>query len=175
MTEPSHPVVVNMDDVLADPATADAHSPGADFEARFGFVGQALGTRRIGATVTEVPPGKKAWPRHYHLANDEMFVILAGTGTLHHGDDDLALKPGDVAHLAGGTGIPFQIENTGNEALRYLALSTLNTADVFVYPDSGKFGFLGGSGPMRPDLAGRARVLRFIKQDSGVGYWDGEL
>ncbi|MEM8761503.1 MAG: cupin, partial [Pseudomonadota bacterium] len=59
---------------------------------------------------------------------------------------------------------------------RYLAISTLDPTDVFVYPDSGKIGFLAGSGPMRADQAGdRARMIRFIKDDMKAGYWEGEL
>ncbi|MEL6267915.1 MAG: cupin domain-containing protein [Pseudomonadota bacterium] len=175
MTDRPSPVV-SLDAVLADPALSDTNRPGPGFDARLGAVGRALGSRKIGATVTVVAPGAKAWPRHYHFINDEMFVILAGTGTLHYGEDDHPLAPGDVAYVEAGTAIPFQIENTGAEALRYLALSTLEQADVFVYPDSGKIGFLAGSGPMRGDQAGdRPRFLRFISDDMKTGYWDGEV
>ncbi|MEL6480972.1 MAG: cupin domain-containing protein [Pseudomonadota bacterium] len=175
-TPPKPKPVVNMEAVLADPAFSDTNSPGAGFEARLGAVGRALGTRKLGATLTVVAPGKKAWPRHYHMTNDEMFVILSGTGTFHHGEETYPLAPGDVAYGEAGTGIAFQIENTGTEELRYLALSTLESADVFVYPDSGKIGFLAGSGPMRADQASeKPRIIHFIRNDMKAGYWDGEL
>ncbi|MEL7140059.1 MAG: cupin domain-containing protein [Pseudomonadota bacterium] len=168
--------VINMDAVLDDPALSDTNRPGGAFDARLGAVGRALGTRKLGATVTVVAPGKKAWPRHYHMTNDEMFVVLSGTGIFHHGEDAYPLSTGDIAYGEAGTAIPFQIENTGTEDLRYLAISTLDPTDVFVYPDSGKIGFLAGSGPMRADQAGdRPRMIRFIKDDMKAGYWEGEL
>lgn len=170
------PPIVNIAEVLADSAFSDTNRPGPGFDATLGAVGRALGTRKIGATATTVAPGAKAWPRHYHFINDEMFVILAGTGTLHYGEADHPLKPQDVVHIEAGTGIAFQIENTGEAPLTYLALSTLEPADVFVYPDSGKIGFLAGSGPMRGDTAdGRPRMIRFIAEDMKTGYWDGEV
>lgn len=175
MTDRPAPVV-NIADVLADPGLTDTNRPGTGFDATLGAVGRALGTRKIGATATVVAPGAKAWPRHYHFINDEMFVILSGHGTLHFGEDRHALKSQDVVHIEAGTGIPFQIENTATEALTYVALSTLEQADVFVYPDSGKIGFLAGSGPMRGDTAGKGpRMIRFIREDMKTGYWDGEV
>jgi len=125
--------------------------------------------------VTIVPPGKAAWPRHYHYNNDEMFLVLVGSGTLHYGEDDFALKPLDVVHIAAGTGIPFQIENTGAEELRYLAISTLNPADVFVYPDSNKVGIMSLAAPFR-DLSGDGLkpFRKWINAGMSVGYWDDE-
>lgn len=176
MTDPAdRPPVVNIDAVLADPTLTDTNGPRGRFHATLGFVGRALGTRNIGVTVTVVPAGRKAWPRHYHFANDEMFVILAGEGTLHYGEADHPLRAGDVVHIEAGTGVPFQIENTSAAELRYLALSTLRHPDVFVYPDSDKVGFVAGTGPMRPDTAdGRPRLIHFLREDMRAGYWDGE-
>ena len=175
MTEPKAPIV-NIATVLDDPALTDTNAPGGGFEARLGFIGKALGTRRLGINVTVVPAGKKAWPRHYHYANDELFVVLEGRGTLHYGDADHPLRAGDVVHIEAGTGIPFQIENTADEELRYLALSTLDHPDVFVYPDSDKIGVMAGGGPMREASdPTKPKLVRFIRADMQVGYWDGEV
>ena len=174
---PSKPVV-NVDEVLTQSEYTDTNPERGKFQARFGFIGKALGTRKIGINVTVVPAGKAAWPRHYHYNNDEMFLVLEGTGTLHHGEDDYPIKPMDVIHIEAGTGIPFQIENTGTEELRYLALSTLDPADVFVYPDSQKVGIMSLAAPFR-DLSGQADgglepFRRWISTDMSVGYWDNE-
>ncbi|MEM6355618.1 MAG: cupin domain-containing protein [Pseudomonadota bacterium] len=110
------------------------------------------------------------------MTNDEMFVVLSGTGIFHHGEDAHQLGTGDVAYGEAGTAIPFRIENTGTGDLRSLAIGTLDPTDVFVYPDSGKTGFLAGSGPMRADEAGhRPRMIRFLKDDMKARYWEGEL
>ncbi|MBC6408259.1 MAG: cupin domain-containing protein [Rhodobacteraceae bacterium] len=67
------------------------------------------------------PKSKAAFPRHYHYQNDELFVILEGRETLHYGDTDYPLKPMDVVSILAGTGLPFQIDNTGDNEMRYLA------------------------------------------------------
>lgn len=166
--------VVNLEDVLASPDLVDRNGPRGPFEARIGMVGRALGTRDLGVNVTVVPPGKRAWPRHYHYANDEMFVVLSGTGTLRYGDEEHPIRSGDVVSILAGTGIPFQIVNSGEENLRYLAISTLKHPDVFVYPDSGKIGFVAGGGPMREAPDGRDKLVRFVAADHRLGYWEGE-
>ncbi len=175
MTTTTAPIV-NIEAVLGDPAFTKTNGPRGHFEAQLGYIGKALGTKNIGITATVVPAGKRAWPRHYHYANDELFIVLAGTGTLHYGDDQYPLRAGDVVNIEAGTCIPFQIENTSTGELRYLALSTLKHPDVFVYPDSDKIGFTAGGPPMReaqnPD---RGKLGRYIRADMEVDYWDGEV
>ena len=167
--------VINIKDVLANPEFTDSNPERGKFQANFGFIGRALGTNKIGINVTIVPPGKAAWPRHFHYNNDEMFLMLEGQGTLHYGDDDFPLKALDVINIAAGTGIPFQIENTGDVELRYLAFSTLDPADVFVYPDSNKIGVMSLAAPLR-DLAAQESAnlpafRKWINADMSVGYW----
>ncbi len=158
-------------DVAADPAFRDDNDHAERFAARLTLLGKALGTSQIGLTVTEVPPGRAAWPRHFHHVNEEVFWILEGEGRLRYGDTDRALAPNDWVRIAPGTGIAFQIRNEGTVPLRYLALSGLSPTDVFEYPDSGKIGVVtGGGGPMR----GPHGRLFFTKLDHQTPYWDGE-
>jgi uncharacterized cupin superfamily protein len=174
MTTPFKPVA-NIDAVLSDPALTDRNGPRGNFDATLGFIGRALGSRDIGVTITVVAPGKRAWPRHYHFANDELFVILSGSGTLDYGNEMYPLKANDVVSIVAGTAIPFQIINTSQAELRYLAISTLKHPDVFVYPDSDKVGVMAGGPPMREAREGAEKFVRFIHADHRVGYWDGEV
>lgn len=104
-----------------------------------------------------------------------MLVVLVGEGTLYYGDASAQIHQGDAIAVEAGTGIPFQIHNTSSGELRYLAISTLNHPDVFVYPDSKKIGLMAGGGPMREAaVPGRPKLIRFIHDDMKVGYWDGE-
>lgn len=171
---PANPPIANIDDILATPEHVDRNGPRGGFDATIGMIGRALATKNIGINVTVVAPGKCAWPRHYHHANDELFIILEGHGTLDYGKDDYPLKPNDVVSIISGTGIAFQIRNTSDAQLKYLALSTLNHPDVFVYPDSDKIGFVTGGGPMRESATGMEKLVRFIRADHRVGYWEGE-
>ena len=37
---------------------------------------------RLTASVYEIPPGKAAYPYHFHTESAELFLILSGTGEL---------------------------------------------------------------------------------------------
>jgi uncharacterized cupin superfamily protein len=157
---------------LAD-LTLTEQTHGDTFAARFAPVTPRTGSPHIGARLTEVPPGKRAWPHHCHHANDEMFVILSGSGTLRFGEETHAITAGDVAICpAGGVDTAHQIINTGSEPLRYLAISSMNQPDVMEYPDSNKLFVVAGS-PPGGDKSKRTAEL-IVKRDAGVDYWDGE-
>jgi uncharacterized cupin superfamily protein len=100
---PIEPPIVNWEDVLSNPEFTDVNGPRGQFHATLGLVGKALGTKNIGINVTVVPAGKKAWPRHYHFSNDELFIVLSGEGTLHYGDQDHPIKTDDVISIEAGT------------------------------------------------------------------------
>ncbi len=170
------PPIINVADVELQPRPAAfaASGPAAEkYDARMGQIASALGAVKLGYNVTAVPPGKRAFPCHNHLVNEEMFFVLEGQGEVRIGEATYPIRPGDViACPAGGAETAHQIRNTGSVDLKYLAVSTKLSPDIAEYPDSGKFGVLADL-PPGPD--GKPRGLRFIgRQALGVGYWEGE-
>lgn len=148
-------------------------SHGDKFQARIAPVGPVLGALKLGYNVTAVPPGKRAFPFHNHHANEELFFVLDGAGTLRFGNDEYPLRKGDfIAAPCGGPQLAHQIINTGATELRYIAVSTTIDTDVFQYPDSGKFGVVGGRKP--GSAAAEASFRKFTLDDAGVDYWHGE-
>ena len=83
-------VTLNLGDL---PLQASGH--GSRFEARSAELGVRLGLFGLGAALFEVPPGKVSGPLHRHHTSDEMFVILAGTGTYRYGGQRIAVRAGD--------------------------------------------------------------------------------
>ena len=143
----------------------EANGKGENFSAMLGRVGATLGTRQIGCTLVVLEPGKRAWPYHLHHGEEEVFVVLAGEGTLRFDDNEFPVRAGDVILTPPGPGTAHQIVNTSGSELRYLALSGKRSPEVCYYPDSGKFGAYFGE---RRDGA-------FIaKHTSAVDYWDDE-
>jgi uncharacterized cupin superfamily protein len=141
------------------------------YEARIGFIGTRIGAHQLGYNVTAISPGKRAFPFHNHRVNEEMFFVLAGRGEIRIGLDRHPVRAGDfIACLAGGPETAHQIVNTGDEELRFLAVSTMRSPEVAEYPDTGRFGLLahldGADGQTRP--------LRFVgREEDSLDYWEG--
>lgn len=148
-----------------------AHPP--LYQARTAPVARRLGARKLGYRVIELPPGKRGWPLHHHHVNEEVFVILSGSGVFRRGEEHIPVAAGDVvAAPAGGTETAHQFLNDGTEPLRYLAVSTMESPDVMGYPESGKFAVFVGAAPGGPkDEREFEHVGRLA---DGVDYWDGE-
>jgi uncharacterized cupin superfamily protein len=139
---------------------------------RFALANKALaratGAKGIGCSWYEVPPGRAAFPHHYHCANEESLFVLEGTGRLRIGADEVAVGPGDYATFPVGPAHAHQLVNTGAGPLRYLCFSTMLGTEVAGYPDSGKIGAMSYT----PD--GQPVVRLMVRETSGVDYYDGE-
>jgi uncharacterized cupin superfamily protein len=147
---------------------------GERFEAKLAPVAPAIGARKLGYNVTAVPPGKRAFPFHNHHANEEMFFILEGEGTLRFGSAEYPVRKGHfICCPCGGPEVAHQLINTGSGELRYVAVSTMIDTDIFQYPDSGKFGAVGGREFGR-SLSAATFAAKFVPEGADVEYWHGE-
>ena len=158
--------IINVSEVELTPRPAQYAPSGAAaerFEARIGMVGVKLGAKKLGYNITAVPPGKRAFPFHSHRVQEEMFFVIEGAGEVRLGNERFPIRAGDIiACPTGGPETAHQIINTGNRELKYLAVSSRDSAEICEYPDSGK-------------VAGFAENLRFVyRGDQQVGYWEGE-
>jgi uncharacterized cupin superfamily protein len=162
---------INLDEIPLAPHPMP--KPGGEFEARFAQIAMPLGATKLGCNLTVVPPGKKAWPYHVHHANDEMFVILAGEGTLRFGAERWPVRAGDVIVCpAGNAEKAHQIVNSSAAELRYLSISTKIMPEIVEYPDSRKVGAVSMmSGP--GEVGARPFRLMGRLADS-LDYYDGE-
>ncbi|NDW07591.1 cupin domain-containing protein [Jiella pacifica] len=167
--DPPRPApVVRLDDLSLAP---QVH--GERFAAAMAAIAGPLGAAHLGARLVEVPPGKAAWPFHAHHANDELFVILSGTGELRFGEERHAVAAGMVAVCAaGGAETAHQLIATGETPLRYVAVSSMREPDVMEYPDSGKITVFAGAAP-GGDKA-RRRLAASFRAEDAVDYWQGE-
>jgi uncharacterized cupin superfamily protein len=143
------------------------------YQAKLGAISGPIGARLLGYGLTVLPPGKAAFPRHNHLANEEMFFVIEGEGEVCIGDAKYPIKKGDViACPPGGTETAHQIVNTGTSDLQYLGVSTRLSPEVVLYPDTKRVAFAAEA----PALAdGKPRFVRQITNDGeSLEYWKGE-
>lgn len=146
------PTIVALADGL--PGSSDR----ADVRCARRDLGRALGSVLIGLAHLTVAPGKLSAPPHCHSAEEELFVVLDGDGTLLLGGDEHPVRPGSVVARPPGTGIAHAFR-AGPGGLVLLAFGSRGPDDIAYYPRSG-------------NVALRGLGIRF--QVDAVGYWDGE-
>ena len=143
---------------------------GERFGAARAPVADRIGAKKLGYAVIKLTSGKRAWPYHSHHVNEEMFFILEGHGTLRHAGTEYPIRAGDFICSPPDPRQPHQIINTSDGDLVYIALSTFEPTDVFLYPDSDKYGVWHGRGPNAPE-----NFIVFARRAMAVEYWDGEV
>jgi uncharacterized cupin superfamily protein len=147
------PTIVALDDV-----PAEDFSGGGDVVAVRRDAGDGLGSKRTGVGHLVVAPGALSGSPHCHAAEEELFVVLEGTGTLLLGDAEHAVRAGSVVARPPGTGVPHAFR-AADGPLTLLAFGTREPNDIVFFPRSGKVGLRG------------VKVRFNVTQ---VEYWDGE-
>ena len=166
MTEP----VTNIHNAQSFPMAPEQGSE--RFGAEVAPVGRQIGLRGLGCMYVTVEPGKRAFPFHNHLGNDEMFVILEGEGTYRFGAQEHPVRAGDVCGAPrGGPETAHQLINTGTQTLKYLGISTMKDPEVVEYPDSGKYSAIAVK-PGKDFFSAHLKVIG--RAGETLDYWDGE-
>ncbi len=120
-------------------------------------IGRNLGSRDIGILIQMVAPGDRSSRRHRHVFQEEILVIMSGTGVLHHGEERVPVGPGDAALYLPGDPDLHCYENTGTEPLVIWAFGNRMPHEVCLYPDQGVAFVEGLGAEVRLDaLAGSA-------------------
>jgi uncharacterized cupin superfamily protein len=111
---------------------------GGPIVARMTDIGRALGSSSIGLVVQTVRSGCQSSRRHRHLFQEEILIVMAGSGTLHHGDERLPVRSGDCICYLAGDPEAHTFENTGEtDDLVIWAFGNRFRHEVCVYPDQG--------------------------------------
>jgi uncharacterized cupin superfamily protein len=146
------PSIVAIDELEAEPWGE------GDVATRLRDPGVALGTELAGLSVIDVEPGRLSGPPHCHSAEEELFVVARGDGTLLLGDEEHPVRRGSVVARPAGTGVAHAFRAAAG-GLRLLAYGQRDTRDMTFYPRSQK-------------VALRGLGVRFAVDQ--VGYWEGE-
>ena len=129
---------------------------------------EGTAARQLGAGVDILAPGARSCPYHLHHAQEEMFIVIQGSGTLRVAGEMLPLVTGDVVFIPPGPDYPHQIINTSDAPLHYLSVSTRETPEICEYPDSSKYS-VWADGP-----AGKDNFASLRRSGGDLDYWDGE-
>jgi uncharacterized cupin superfamily protein len=111
-----------------------------DVDGRFGM--RSL-TRDVGGTLTgmsvyEVAPGKKHWPYHFEVNEEEWLFVIVGELVLRTPEGERVLRAGDVVCFPAG--VAHAVRNDSAAPARFAMPSTrAKYGGAVVYPHSGKF------------------------------------
>jgi uncharacterized cupin superfamily protein len=116
-------------------------------------LGGAAGSERTGLNHHTVPSGKLNVPPHCHSAEEEIFVVLEGGGTLELTPSPRAasigiepashdVRPGSVVARPAGTRVAHTFR-AGPDGLTLLAYGTRDPNDICYYPRSRKISWRG--------------------------------
>jgi uncharacterized cupin superfamily protein len=138
------------------------------FKGKYSDIGRKIGANQLGYNLTIVPPGKKFCPFHNHHVNEEMFLILEGTGLLRFGKEEYKLMKNDIIACPNGDRtVAHQIINNSNTDLKYLALSIKINYEICEYPDSDKIFTMVG--PYE-----NSKLRHISKASESYNYYDDE-
>lgn len=113
--------VVNLDDVEGE--------EGGTFKR----LGRAAGSVRTGLNWGYLGPNLEDGNAHCHSAEEELFVVLEGEGTIFLGDDAHPVRAGSVISRPPGTGVAHSWR-AGDAGLTALFYGTREPGDTIFYP-----------------------------------------
>ena len=161
----------NLGDELPPPSIANLEGVAVDYEGDAGkwiVLARQAGAVRTGLNWGRLEAGHAGAPPHSHSADEELFVILEGSGTvelwpspevaLRMERETHEIRAGHVISRPPSTGISHFLR-AGEEAMTFLAYGTREPNDVCYYPRSNKIYWRG---------------LGLIARLEPLGYDDGE-
>jgi uncharacterized cupin superfamily protein len=118
----------------------------------------------VQVSFMEIPPGRSAYPYHWHELATEVYVVLSGRGILRTPEGEREIVAGQVVVMPAGIVGAHRLHNPSTtEPLRYVDIDTVSRLDVVHYPDSGKTATsLDDGGVM------------IVRDTDAVGYYDDE-
>lgn len=109
------------------------------YDSLSGRLSDGTAATKLGASVDRLAPGMRSCPYHFHHAQEELFVVLEGEGSLRVAGELVPVKAGDVVFIPPGPEYPHQFVNTSAAPMKYLSVSTQEEPEICEYPDSGKY------------------------------------
>jgi uncharacterized cupin superfamily protein len=97
------------------------------------FAREDLGAEKTGVSYHVVKAGRRQAFAHRHAEDEEIYVVLSGTGRLHLDDDVLELKPLDAIRIAPHV---LRALEAGDANLEVLAFGTHHEGDAQIVQGS---------------------------------------
>lgn len=126
---------MNVDEVAWED---DSPEGPAHYRGSFYDIGRSIGAEKLGYQLGRLGPGIAFCPEHWHLAEEELFVILEGAATLCGPRGSWPLRRGDLVAFPTRPSGSHKIVNESSEPCTFLAIANTDAHDVCFYPNSEK-------------------------------------
>lgn len=127
------------------------HPMQEDAEVYWASLSDRVGMKRAHLNLVRVPPGKAAFPVHFHALQEEFVFVLSGIGTARIGNEDFAIGGGDYLGFP-VDGTPHGVRNTGEDDLICLMGGERTPTEVATFPELGKVAIQSEGGMTFHDL-----------------------
>jgi uncharacterized cupin superfamily protein len=129
----------------------------ADMGGAVRALGEAAGSQLTGLNHERIEPDVLNTPPHCHSAEEEVFVVLAGSGVCLLGTEEHEVRAGHAVARPAGTGVPHAFRG-GEGGLTLLSYGTREPHDLTYYPRSGLVAFRGLNVVGRLEPAGNDEI-----------------
>jgi len=157
---------VNVNDIKEEPW----QSPRGKYAVSFKGISEALGRDPKSLDLAKrhpfdlewnrLPPGKHNFPYHAHSAQSELYLVVAGKGSVRHENGTTEVVAGDAFIFEPNES--HQITNSVEEDLVYYVIADNPIGESAYFPDSGKW---------KVNKVGTERV---VLKGTETDYFDGE-
>jgi len=118
---------------------------------------------KCNVSVYEIPPGKSAYPYHYHFQSEEIFYVISGNGILRTPDGEAKVTAGDILVFPANESGAHKLTNSSElEMLIYIDFATYHSPEVSFMPDSNKSVIYGNG------------LRKIVKNGTEVDYYENE-
>jgi uncharacterized cupin superfamily protein len=131
---------INLDELLPSLHRPESYPEG--FRGYGQEIGFLIGAEQLGYQLAHIPPGEAWCPLHWHVQEEELFVVWEGTPALVTPRGEFALRRGDAIAFPARAAGAHRLVNRSSAPASVLMVANPNPgnpySDVCFYPDSKK-------------------------------------
>jgi len=86
------------------------------------FLHKVLNLTGSEISLTTIPAGTDYSGKHTHKENEEVIIVLSGSGCVLAGNDEIPVKTGSIVRI--GTGCARAVKSSAEESLTYICIQT---------------------------------------------------
>jgi uncharacterized cupin superfamily protein len=152
----AHANVVNLDELEYGPRNGPGIYHCSDAE-----IGFLIGADKMGYRAARLDPGNAFCPMHWHVDEEELFIVWEGSPTLETPHGSRLLRRGDLVAFPTRESGAHKLVNRSDATATVILISNTSRHDVCFYPDSKKL------------LVDPIGVL--VRSEPILDYYDGEV